>query len=103
LPEKRLQDAPVLLASPQIAPASTQRVARAGTANPPVIHAIVQLSHKGGAKSIRTASMQLRGRPQTIVLRGAHLHAPAYAGQPHGRQTVVLRVAHSRGGPGKKG
>jgi hypothetical protein len=63
----------------------------------------VQLSRKGGAKSIRTASIQLRGRAQPIVLRGSHLHAPAYAGQPRGRQTVVLRVAHSRGGPGKKG
>ncbi len=103
LPEKRLQDAPVLMASPQIAPASVQRVAGAAPVNPPVIRSLVQLSRKGGAKSIRTASIQLRGRAQPIVLRGAHLHAPAYAGQPRGRQTVVLRVAHSRGGPGKKG
>jgi hypothetical protein len=104
LPEKRLQNAPVLMASPQIAPASAQRVARAATPTPPVIRAIVQLSRKGGAsKPIRTASIQLRGRAQPIVLRGAHLHAPAYAGQPRGRQMVVLRVAHSRGGPGKKG
>jgi hypothetical protein len=103
LPEKRLQDAPVLMASPQIAPASAQRVARAAMANPPVIHASVQLSRRGGAKPIRAASMQLRGRAQPAVLRGAHLHAPAYAGQPRGRQMVVLRVAHSRGGPGKKG
>jgi hypothetical protein len=102
LPEKRLQDAPVLMASPQIAPASTQRVARA--ANPPGIHAAVQLLRKGGAsKPIRTASIQLRGRTPPTVLRGAHLRAPAYAGQPRGRQMVVLRVAHSRGGPGKKG
>jgi hypothetical protein len=103
LPEKRLQDAPVLMASPQIAPASAQRVARAATATPPVIHASVQLSRKGGGKPIRPASIQSRGRSQPIVLRGAHLHAPAYAGQPRGRQMVVLRVAHSRGGPGKKG
>jgi hypothetical protein len=101
LPEKRLQDAPVLMASPQIAPASTQRVARAAT--PPIPRETVQLSRKGGAKSIRTASMQMRSRAQPIVLRGTHLHAPAYAGQPRGRQMVVLRVAHSRGGPGKKG
>jgi hypothetical protein len=103
LPEKRLRDAPVLMASPQIAPASAQRVARAATANPPVIHATVQLSRKGGAKLIRTTSIQLRGRTQPTLLRGAHLHAPAYAGQPRGRQMVVLRLAHSRGGPGKKG
>jgi hypothetical protein len=102
LPEKRLQDAPVLMASPQIAPASTQRVARA--ANPPGVHAAVQLLRKGGAnKPVRTASIQLRGRAPAAVLRGAHLRAPAYAGQPRGRQMVVLRVAHSRGGPGKKG
>ena len=102
LPEKRLLDAPVLMASPQIAPASTQRVAR--SANPPGIHAAVQLFRKGGAnKAVRTASIQLRGRAQTTVLRGAHLRAPAYAGQPRGRQMVVLRVAHSHGGPGKKG
>jgi hypothetical protein len=102
LPEKRLQNAPVLMASPQIAPASTQRVARAAT-NPPVTHAAVQISGKGGAKPIHPASIQLRGRAQPVLLRGAHLHAPAYAGQPRGRQTVVLRVAHSRGGPGRKG
>jgi hypothetical protein len=103
LPDKRLQDAPVLMASPQIAPASAQRVARAATANPPVTHTTVQLSRKVGAKPIRTASIHLRGRVQPIVLRGAHLHVPAYAGQPRGRQMVVLRVAHSRGVPGKKG
>ena len=104
LPEKRLQDAPVLMASPQIAPASAQRVARAARPNPPVTHVIVQLSHKGGAnKPIRTAAIQLRGRAPPTVLRSAHLRVPAYAGQPRGRQMVVLRVAHSRGGPGKKG
>jgi hypothetical protein len=102
LPEKRLRDAPVLMASPQIAPASTQRVARA--ANPPAVHAVVQLLRKGGAnKAVRTASIQSRGRAQPSVLRGAHLRAPAYAGQLRGRQMVVLRMAHSHGGPGKKG
>ena len=103
LPVKRLQDAPVLMASPQIAPASAQRVANAATANSPVVHASVQLSRKGGAKSFRSASIQLRGRAQPVVLRGAHPHAPAYAGQPRGRHMVVLRLAHSRGGLGKKG
>jgi hypothetical protein len=103
LPEKRLQDAPVLMASPQIAPASAQRVANAATANSPVVRASVQLSRKGGAKPIHAASIQLRGRAQPVALRGAHPHAPAYAGQPRGRHMVVLRLAHSRGGPGKKG
>ncbi len=102
LPEKRLQNAPVLMASPQIAPPSAQRVARAAT-NPPVTHAILQISGKGGGKPVHTASIQSRGRAQPTVLRGAHLRAPAYAGQLRGRQMVVLRMAHSRGGPGKKG
>jgi hypothetical protein len=102
LPEKRLQNAPVLMASPQIAPASGQRVARA-TTNPAVTHAALQISGKGSAKSVHTASVQLRGRAQPVVLRGAHLRAPSYAGQLRGRQMVVLRLAHSRGVPGKKG
>jgi hypothetical protein len=102
LPEKRLQNAPVLMASPQIAPPSVQRVARAAT-NPPVTHAALQMAAKGGAKPVHAASVQLRGRAPPTVLHGAHLRAPAYAGQPRGRQMVVLRVAHSRGGPGKKG
>jgi uncharacterized protein DUF6600 len=103
LPEKRLENAPVLMASPQIAPASTQRVARLPTANPPVTHAAVQLSRKAGAKPVHAASIPSRSRAQAVVLRGAHLRAPSYAGQPRTRQMVVLRVAHSRGGPGKKG
>jgi hypothetical protein len=103
LPEKRLQDAPVLMASPRIAPASAQRVANVTTANSPIIHTSVQLGRKGGAKPIRASAIQLRGRTQPVVLRGAHLHAPAYAGQPRGRHMVVLRLAHSRGGPGKRG
>jgi Family of unknown function (DUF6600) len=103
LPEKRLHDAPVLMASPQIGPPSaTQRVARAATP-PPTARLTVRLARKGDAKSVRVASMQSRSRAQPVILRGAHLHAPSYAGQPRGRQMVVLRVAHSRGGPGKKG
>ncbi len=87
LPDKRLQNAPVLMASPQIAPASTQRVARAVTSNPPVIPAAVQIFRKGGAKPTHPAATQLRARAQTVILRGAHLRAPAYAGQARGRQT----------------
>jgi hypothetical protein len=104
LPERRLQDAPVLMASPQIGPASaTQRVARAAPTAPPVARSTARLARKDDAKSIRTATIQSHGRAQPVILRGAHLHAPSYAGQPHGRQMIVLRVAHSRGGPGKKG
>jgi hypothetical protein len=103
LPEKRLQNAPVLMASPQIAPASAQRVARAPSPLPPVTRVTVRLSRKGDSKPIRVASGQSRGRVQPTILRGAHLHAPSYAGQSRSRQMVVLRMAHSRGSPGRKG
>jgi hypothetical protein len=107
LPERRLQNAPVLMGSPQIAPVSTQqrvaRVAIATATNPPS-HAAVRESRKGGGKLIRTASILPHGRAQPVVIRGAHLRAPSYAGSPRGRQVIVLRVAHgSRGGPGKGG
>jgi hypothetical protein len=106
LPAQRLQNAPVLMGSPQIAPASAQPVARAApsTVNTtaPVSRVVVRLSQKGGAKSVHTASMQ-RGHGQLVIIRGAHLHAPSYAGQPRGRQMIVLRAAaHTTyGGAGK--
>jgi hypothetical protein len=104
LPEKRLQNAPVLMASPQIGPPSpTQRVARAAPTNPPLSRVTVGPSRKVADKPVRSAAIQSRGRAQPVILRTAHLRAPSYAGQPHGRQTLVLRVAHSHGGPGKKG
>jgi len=103
LPERRLQNAPVLMASPQIAPASAQRLARAAAPLPQVARATVEFSRKGDTKPIRVASGPSRGRMPPTILRGAHLHAPSYAGQARGRQIIVLRVAHSRGGPGRKG
>ncbi|MGC2201894.1 MAG: DUF6600 domain-containing protein [Stellaceae bacterium] len=103
LPEKRLLDAPVLMASPQIAPAApVQRVARAAP-NPPATRTAVNQPQKRRAKPILSASNQPHGRAQSIVIRGAHLHVPSYAGQPRGRQTIMLRVAHSRGASGKRG
>jgi hypothetical protein len=102
LPAQRLQNAPVLMGSPQIAPASAQPVARAAPTTAPVSRVAVRLSQKGGAKPIRTASLQPRGHGQPVIIRGAHLHAPSYAGQPRLRQLIVLRVAHNpRGGAGK--
>jgi len=104
LPERRLQNAPVLMASPQITPASLQRVVRTPAPPPsPVTRVTVQLYRKGDAKPVRAASLLSRVRAPPIILRGAHLHAPSYAGQSRGRQVIVLRVAHSHGGPGKKG
>ena len=103
LPEKRLQDAPVLMASPQIAPAApVQRVARAAP-NPLPTRVAVNPAHKARARSILGASLQPRGHVQSVIIRGAHLHVPSYAGQPRGRQTIMLRIAHSRGVPGKRG
>jgi hypothetical protein len=109
LPEQRLRNAPVLMGSPQLAPASAQKVARAAT--PTVLtgrksaranHLIVAVSRKAGGKSIHVASAQPSSRAQPVVLRGAHLRAPSYAGTSRGRQVIVLRVAHtSRGGGGK--
>lgn len=103
LPEKRLQDAPVLMASPQIAPPSNERVVRAAPANLPSTPVVLRVSRKLGVKPVQTASTTSRGRAQPVILRGAHLRAPPYAGQPRGRQAVVLRLAHSRGGAGKRG
>src|SRR5215831_11359417 len=104
LPEKRLQDAPVLMASPQIGPPNTTtRVARATATAPPAVHVTVRLARKRDTKSGRVASIQSRDRAQPVILRGAHLHAPSYAGQLRGRQIIVVRVAHFRGGSGKKG
>jgi len=103
LPEKRLQDAPVLMASPQIAPASNERVAGAAPASPPSTRVVVRLSRKASSKAVQPASMTSRGRAPTVILLGAHLRAPPYAGQPRGRQTVVLRIAHSRSVSGKRG
>jgi hypothetical protein len=104
LPERRLQNAPVLMASPQIAPASVQRVAHAPAPLPAITRVSTPLSRKGESKPVRVASAPSRGRTPPVILRGAHLHAPSYAGQPRGgRQVIVLRVAHSHGGLGKKG
>ena len=100
LPEQRLHDAPVLMASPQPAPASALPVARAATSS--VIGPATRVAVKEGnrsSKPIRSASAQPQRRDgQTVVLRGTHLHAPSYAGSAHGRQLIVLRAAHPRGG-----
>jgi hypothetical protein len=98
LPQQRLQNAPVLMGSPQIAPLAVQRVARVVTtaAKIPTTRVAVKLSRKGGAKFARNVSAPARSRASPpVVIRGAHLHAPFYAGLTRGRQVVVLRVAHS--------
>jgi hypothetical protein len=104
LPEQRLRNAPVLMGSPQIAPASAQRIARAAatTVNSPPSRVAVRISRKDSGKPVRAASAQ-HGQAVPVIIRGAHLHAPSYAGPSRGRQAIVLRVAHSHGSPGKKG
>jgi hypothetical protein len=94
LPEQRLQNAPVLMASPQIAPPSAQPVTRVVTLRSATSRLAVGTSRKGGGKIIRAALLKPRGRDQPVVIRGAHLHVPSYAGQARRRQLIVLRVAH---------
>jgi hypothetical protein len=99
LPEHRLQNAPVLMASPQIAPASVQRVVHAvPTASTPASRGALKTARTGSTKSIRAALMSPQGRAQPVVIRGAHLRAPSYAGVTRGRQMIVLQLAHPRSG-----
>ena len=103
LPEQRLQNAPVLMASPQLAPASAQQVVR--TATPAVVAPSIRVAArevKKSGKLIRTAAVPPPGHSQPIVIRGAHLRAPSYAGSLHGRQVIVLHVAQPRSGAGRK-
>jgi uncharacterized protein DUF6600 len=110
LPEQRLQNAPVLMGSPQIAPPSAQRVARAATttvktrakSGPANRVAIKGSRMASGTKSSRAVWAQPRGHVQPSVNHGAHLRAPSYAGLARGRHVIVLRVADTlRGGAGK--
>ena len=100
LPEQRLRDAPVLMASPQLSPASAPQVARATT--PTVIGLAIRVAvrqGKRGGNLVRTAAAQPQGHGgQRAVIRGAHLRAPSYAGPAHGRQLIVLHIAQPRGG-----
>jgi hypothetical protein len=104
LPEQRLQNAPVLMASPQIAPPLAQPVARAvaTTVKPAAARAAVKASRKDGAKITRATSIKPRGREQPTVIRAAHLYAPSYAGQSRLRQLIVLRVARNPHGAVRK-
>ena len=98
LPEQRLRNAPVLMASPQLAPASAQQVARASTpavSVPPRRVAVAEASR--GGKLIRAASFLSHGRSRPPIIHGAHLRVPAYAGSHHGRQSIIVRVAQPRG------
>jgi hypothetical protein len=107
LPERRLLNAPVLMGSPQISPASVQPVARAApptvTARAQVSREAVRVAQKWAARLTRIASMTLHGRGVPMIIRAAHLRAPSYAGQPRGRQSIVLLVAHNQRNGSVKG
>jgi len=99
LPEERLQDAPVLMGSPQVGPA----VHRVATAAPTVARRAQWVNHIAAlvarslnrAKALQTAFMHRRDPDRTPRLHGAHLRAPAYAQSAPPRHTILLRVAHA--------
>jgi hypothetical protein len=101
LPEQRLHNAPVLMASPQLAPAApAPRVAR--IAAPAPASRLALRTARPGAAPLHAAAAQPRGRSQPVVIRAAHLRAPSYAGPARARQVIVLRVSHPRESAGKR-
>jgi hypothetical protein len=112
LPEQRLQNAPVLMGSPQIGPAVRQAaIAAPAIARPSrsewVNHITALVARNAGrAKALRTAFLHRRDADRAPRLHGAHLRAPAYAQSTPTRHTILLRVAHAapasaHGGAGK--
>ena len=101
LPEERLQDAPVLMGSPQVGPA-VHRVAVAATAivrpsRTQWVNHIAALVARNAAraKALLTGFVHMRAHEPAARLRGAHLRAPAYAQSSPPRHTILLRVAHA--------
>jgi len=112
LPEQRLQNAPVLMGSPQIDPATQRTAVAAVVIKQPSrawtnhIAALVARS-ASRAKMLQAAFAHPRDHGPVSRLRGAHLRAPAYAEAAPARHTILLRVAHSapapmHGGAGKE-
>jgi hypothetical protein len=102
LPEQRLENAPVLMGSPQIGPASHQ-IAIAANAAPRSAAKAAWTSHIAAlvarnairAKILQTAFARLHDHAAVSRVRGAHLRAPAYAGAAPVRHTILLKVAHA--------
>ena len=102
VPEQRLQDAPVLMGSPQVGPAP-RRVAGAAPAitrsgrTEWVSHIAALVARNASrAKALQTAfAHHLRGREPAARLHGAHLRAPAYTLSVAPRHTMLLSVAHA--------
>ena len=112
LPEQRLQEAPVLMGSPQVGPAVHQvAVAAPMMARPSraqwVNHiAALVVRNASRAKALLIAFGHLHARESVVHLRSAHLGAPAYAQSTPPRHVILLRVAHAappppHGGGGK--
>jgi len=110
LPEARLQNAPVLLGSPQVGPGA-HRVAAAAAAIKPSSPSIAWTNHIAAlvarsvsrAKALQTAFAHLRAREPATRLRGAHLRVPAYAQSAPPRHTILLRMAHAAPAPAHGG
>jgi hypothetical protein len=112
LPEQRLQNAPVLMGSPQIGPAERRVAATPVATKQPDprsawTNRIAALVARGikRAKALQVAHTRQRAREPAPGLHDIHLRAPAYA-QPSPRHTILLRVAHAgpppaHGGAGK--
>jgi hypothetical protein len=102
LPEQRLENAPVLMGSPQIWP-PTHQVAIVANAAPRSGARATWTSHIAAlvarnasrVKMLQTAFAHLRDHSAVSRVRGAHLRAPAYAGAAPVRHTILLRVAHA--------
>src|SRR5262249_11127701 len=103
LPEQRLQNAPVLMAAPQIAPVLPQSVVSTVNklAAKPPDRVIIPVAHGKQGKSVRTAATQPRGRAQAVVIRGSHLKAASHSGASGGRRVMLIRVSQIRGSAGR--
>ena len=112
LPEQRLQDAPVLMGSPQVGPpvprvaVAAPAIARPGRAQWVNHIAALVARSVSRAKALQTAFMHRGDADRAPRLHGAHLRAPAYAQSAPPRHTILLRVAHAavapvHGGAGK--
>ena len=102
LPEQRLENAPVLMGSPQIGPA-THQIAIAANAAPQSPAKAAWTSHIAAlvarnasrVKVLQAAFARLHDHGVVSRVRGAHLRAPAYAGAGPVRHTILLKVAHA--------
>ena len=105
LPDQRLQDAPVLMGSPQVGPAvhrmavAVPAIARPGRAQWVNHIAALVARSVSRAKALQAAFMHRRDADRAPRLHAAHLRAPAYAQSTPPRHSILLRVAHVVVGP----